>query len=195
MPEITDAGMYKEWWANPAVVGLMGFAATTMATGLHNVGYSGDWPDAGVGNRLRGHGPVRCGSHRPSERKHIRRIRLHELRRLLVGDICIAVRAAERGPQSGSQRAAWFLPHVDAVHTFPFASPPCAWVSILHPVLAAAAGVFAPRRRDPGDRARGAGRLGNLCHGPARLVYRQRDLGQYGLRPNRPAAFLSRTAS
>ena len=23
MPEITDAGMYKEWWANPAVVGLM----------------------------------------------------------------------------------------------------------------------------------------------------------------------------
>ena len=39
MPEITDAGMYKEWWANPAVVGLMGFATTTMATGLHNVGY------------------------------------------------------------------------------------------------------------------------------------------------------------
>ena len=39
MPEATDAGMYKEWWANPAVVGLMGFGTTTMATGLHNVGY------------------------------------------------------------------------------------------------------------------------------------------------------------
>ena len=39
MPEVTDAGMYKEWWANPAVVGLMGFGTTTMATGLHNVGY------------------------------------------------------------------------------------------------------------------------------------------------------------
>jgi succinate-acetate transporter protein len=44
MPEITDAGMYKEWWANPAVVGLMGFATTTMATGLHNVGYWGAGP-------------------------------------------------------------------------------------------------------------------------------------------------------
>jgi len=28
-----------ESWANPSVVGLMGFALTTMATGLHNVGY------------------------------------------------------------------------------------------------------------------------------------------------------------
>ena len=37
--ELTGAGIYKEWWANPAVVGLMGFALTTMATGLHNVGY------------------------------------------------------------------------------------------------------------------------------------------------------------
>jgi succinate-acetate transporter protein len=44
MPEITDAGIYKEWWANPAVVGLMGFATTTMATGLHNVGYWGAGP-------------------------------------------------------------------------------------------------------------------------------------------------------
>ena len=34
-----QAGIYKEWWANPAVVGLMGFGLTTMATGLHNVGY------------------------------------------------------------------------------------------------------------------------------------------------------------
>ena len=24
--ELTGAGIYKEWWANPAVVGLMGFA-------------------------------------------------------------------------------------------------------------------------------------------------------------------------
>ncbi len=32
-------GMQTEWWANPAVVGLMGFATTTMATGLHTVGY------------------------------------------------------------------------------------------------------------------------------------------------------------
>jgi succinate-acetate transporter protein len=39
MAELTDSGIYKEWWANPAVVGLMGFALTTMATGLHNVGY------------------------------------------------------------------------------------------------------------------------------------------------------------
>ena len=41
MPEPTvsvEPGIYKEWWANPAVVGLMGFATTTMATGLHNVG-------------------------------------------------------------------------------------------------------------------------------------------------------------
>ncbi len=36
-----EPGMYKEWWANPAVVGLMGFATTTMATGLHNAGYWG----------------------------------------------------------------------------------------------------------------------------------------------------------
>ena len=33
-----------EWWANPAVVGLMGFGLTTMATGLHNVGYWGVGP-------------------------------------------------------------------------------------------------------------------------------------------------------
>jgi len=39
MAELTDSGMLKEWWANPAVVGLMGFGLTTMATGLHNVGY------------------------------------------------------------------------------------------------------------------------------------------------------------
>lgn len=41
-PVVTvEPGIYKEWWANPAVVGLMGFATTTttMATGLHNVGY------------------------------------------------------------------------------------------------------------------------------------------------------------
>jgi len=42
--ELTGAGIYKEWWANPAVVGLMGFATTTMATGLHNVGYWGPGP-------------------------------------------------------------------------------------------------------------------------------------------------------
>jgi succinate-acetate transporter protein len=39
MAELTDSGVLKEWWANPAVVGLMGFGLTTMATGLHNVGY------------------------------------------------------------------------------------------------------------------------------------------------------------
>jgi succinate-acetate transporter protein len=44
MAEVTDAGIYKEWWGNPAVVGLMGFATTTMATGLHNVGYWGPGP-------------------------------------------------------------------------------------------------------------------------------------------------------
>ncbi len=31
-------------WANPAVVGLMGFALTTMATGLHVMGYWGAGP-------------------------------------------------------------------------------------------------------------------------------------------------------
>ncbi len=37
-------GMHREWWANPGVVGLMGFSLTTMATGLHNVGYWGAGP-------------------------------------------------------------------------------------------------------------------------------------------------------
>jgi uncharacterized protein len=41
-PKMTlEPAMNREWWANPAVVGLMGFATTTMATGLHNVGYWG----------------------------------------------------------------------------------------------------------------------------------------------------------
>jgi succinate-acetate transporter protein len=44
MVDTVDAGISKEWWANPAVVGLMGFALTTMATGLHNVGYWGAGP-------------------------------------------------------------------------------------------------------------------------------------------------------
>jgi len=39
-----EPGIQKEWWANPAVVGLMGFATTTMATGLHNVGFWGAGP-------------------------------------------------------------------------------------------------------------------------------------------------------
>jgi len=39
MSVLQNAGFCKEWWANPAVVGLMGFSLTTMATGLHNVGY------------------------------------------------------------------------------------------------------------------------------------------------------------
>jgi succinate-acetate transporter protein len=36
--DLSEAGIHKEWWANPAVVGLMGFSLTTMATGLHNAG-------------------------------------------------------------------------------------------------------------------------------------------------------------
>jgi uncharacterized protein len=44
MAEAIEAGIYKEWWANPAVVGLMGFGLTTMATGLHNVGFWGAGP-------------------------------------------------------------------------------------------------------------------------------------------------------
>jgi uncharacterized protein len=44
MADVTDAGIYKDWWANPAVVGLMGFGLTTMATGLHNVGFWGAGP-------------------------------------------------------------------------------------------------------------------------------------------------------
>jgi len=39
MADLVDAGINKEWWANPSVVGLMGFSLATMATGLHNVGY------------------------------------------------------------------------------------------------------------------------------------------------------------
>ncbi len=39
MADLSEAGINKEWWANPAVVGLMGFSLTTMATGLHNVGF------------------------------------------------------------------------------------------------------------------------------------------------------------
>ncbi len=39
MADLAEAGINKEWWANPAVVGLMGFSLTTMATGLHNVGF------------------------------------------------------------------------------------------------------------------------------------------------------------
>ncbi|MFB6070990.1 MAG: acetate uptake transporter [Halanaeroarchaeum sp.] len=31
-------------WANPAIIGLMGFATTTMATGLHHVGFWGAGP-------------------------------------------------------------------------------------------------------------------------------------------------------
>ncbi len=41
---VEQIGMYKEWWANPAVVGLMGFALTTMATGLHNCNFWGAGP-------------------------------------------------------------------------------------------------------------------------------------------------------
>ncbi len=41
---VEQIGMYKEWWANPAVVGLMGFALTTMATGLLNCGFWGPGP-------------------------------------------------------------------------------------------------------------------------------------------------------
>lgn len=44
MADMSEAGIYKEWWANPAVVGLMGFSLTTMATGLHNVGFWGPGP-------------------------------------------------------------------------------------------------------------------------------------------------------
>src|SRR5260370_17920357 len=44
MAELADSGICKEWWANPAVVGLMGFGLTTMATGLHNVGFCSAGP-------------------------------------------------------------------------------------------------------------------------------------------------------
>lgn len=33
---LREVGMYGEWWANPSVVGLMGFALTTMVTGLYH---------------------------------------------------------------------------------------------------------------------------------------------------------------
>ncbi len=42
--ELKEAGVIKEWWANPAIIGLMGFALTTMVTGLHNAGYFGAGP-------------------------------------------------------------------------------------------------------------------------------------------------------
>ena len=41
---LESVGMYKEWWANPAIIGLMGFALTTMATGLHHAGLWGGGP-------------------------------------------------------------------------------------------------------------------------------------------------------
>jgi succinate-acetate transporter protein len=44
MSESVDEASQREWWANPSVVGLMGFSLTTMATGLHNVGYWGAGP-------------------------------------------------------------------------------------------------------------------------------------------------------
>ncbi len=44
MADLSEAGINKEWWANPAVVGLMGFSLATMATGLHNVGFWGAGP-------------------------------------------------------------------------------------------------------------------------------------------------------
>ena len=37
--DLKNAGVFKEWWANPSIIGLMGFALTTMVTGLHNAGY------------------------------------------------------------------------------------------------------------------------------------------------------------
>lgn len=39
-----EVGMYKEWWANPGPLGLMGFALTTMVTGLHHMGLWGAGP-------------------------------------------------------------------------------------------------------------------------------------------------------
>jgi uncharacterized protein len=39
MAALSEGTVNTEWWANPSVVGLMGFALATMATGLHNVGY------------------------------------------------------------------------------------------------------------------------------------------------------------
>jgi succinate-acetate transporter protein len=42
--DLSEAGINKEWWSNPAVVGLMGFSLTTMATGLHNAGFWGPGP-------------------------------------------------------------------------------------------------------------------------------------------------------
>ena len=41
LAELKEAGIYKEWWAPGAVVALMGFALTTMATGLHHAGFWG----------------------------------------------------------------------------------------------------------------------------------------------------------
>ena len=79
----------------------MGFGTTTMATGLHNVGYSGDRADPGVGNRLRGHGAVRCGNRGPSERQRLRRLRLRRLRCLLVGDIRVVVVQPNAGLKAG----------------------------------------------------------------------------------------------
>ncbi len=42
--DLKNAGIYQEWWSNPGIVGLMGFALTTMVTGLHNAGYFGAGP-------------------------------------------------------------------------------------------------------------------------------------------------------
>jgi len=44
LADLKDAGIYTEWWSNPGPLGLMGFALTTMVTGLHNCGYLGAGP-------------------------------------------------------------------------------------------------------------------------------------------------------
>lgn len=84
MAELTDAGIYKEWWANPAVVGLMGFGLTTMAAGQHNVGYWSAGPTLALAITFGGTAQFICRHSGSSKRKHFRRVRLHVLGRILV---------------------------------------------------------------------------------------------------------------
>jgi hypothetical protein len=189
--ELTGAGIYKEWWANPAVVGLMGFALTTMATGLHNVGYWGGRTHFGAGNRLRRHRTVHCGHRGPSEREHFRRVRLHVLRCFLVVALHAPLRPAEDGSSGGSSRGARLLPDVDTVHLrFLHRGSACGKV-LGSPVLAALAGFHPARTRGCRQDTCTSGRVGDPHCRAARLLYCDGDLSEYGTRQESDAAFLA----
>ena len=190
MAELEDSGMLKEWWANPAVVGLMGFGLTTMATGLHNVGYWSAGPTLALAISVRRHGAIHCGHRGPSKRKHLRWFCLHVVRRVLVVVICVAVRAAEDGHPGGSSRGTWVLPHVDAVHISLLRRRPGRREVSGGPLLAALAGLRSAGLRGFRQVSGGGCGVGDLYRRPDRLVYRNGDVGEYSLQKEGSTTFL-----